>query len=263
MGGTAETSTSIVNEAITNSIVNISKLCAANALNLVDINVEGAAISGDVVFSGTVNQVASTTLNCNQRLDIETTIKSEMTNAVTAGSMTTGNNLLTGDTNIFSASKTDTDTVNRTLMTFDTSALMKCVNDSKNEYQLHFSSQVGGNFKFATNIDQSAKSEVSKCVQDTGILEELTSQQKTDIKATSAQVGTLVGLTQSAANIMAMCLILAIVASVVGIIAFAIKKRNGIQKPQDFENYNREEEEYDDRKKDEYDDREDDERLRR
>jgi len=226
MGGKAETSVESLNEAVVNSIMAISKTCAATATNIVDIN--SGKSTGQVVFSGDVTQDAESSINCQQNTDVEVALRAQMAAAIDAQSKAVKNSIFSGDVGIYSESDTSVKNTNRTVMNTSLSDAMDCVTDATNIVRETSDSNAG--FTASGNITQSARARISACVQGSKSLQATVANMATEIKAKATEEGFLASMFDNMQNIVASVMILAFVAAIVGAIAFAVVKAKGAPK---------------------------------
>lgn len=219
MGGKSSVKTENVNRTVADSIIKVSKLCAAEAVNGISLGAD--KVGGDVVISGKVKQKAKTALRCDQQSDISAAIKSEMISAIRSKALTQDNNLFSGDVGIYSQSSTKNRTVNENIINMNIDDLAECYNTAKNEFEAAFG-EVEGNFTFNTDIDQKAKASTLECVQASDAVNELITSLGTDVASSAKDQGTLATLFDSSGNTMATIFIIVAVVVVIGLIGYLV-----------------------------------------
>jgi hypothetical protein len=214
-----------INEAMAQSVINVSKTCSAIANNRVSIRV--GKVDGDVYIGGSVTQKAESNLRCEQSSDIQASLKSEMLNNIKASAAATDMNWATGDFAFETNVRVDMLTMNKTIMTSDVSDAMECYNIANDDYNVEFGN-VGGNFTFNTKIDQNAKSKVEECLQKSGITANLAQAIKNDLTASASAKGTLA----SVADALGQGMIAIVVVCVLGVVLVGLLKFLGkVKKP--------------------------------
>jgi hypothetical protein len=225
--GKATVNTNILNEFLTETIVKLSKTCAAKALNKIDINVGNVA--GDVTIGGEIKQTAASELKCDQKSDLQSAIKSEMANIIKQSATSKDSSIVTGDAGLYSETTANNNTTNRSIMTTSLDDVMICVSAATNDFKVQFGS-VGGNFTFnPTNFDQNASARVLDCVQKTTWSQKIENKVINDVEQTAANKGTLDSLFDGVARIVPSVITLIIVLaslSTVGYLIYAFINRN-------------------------------------
>lgn len=206
---------------MTTTIMNISKTCAAKALNKIDMSV--GYVGGDVNMEGKVTQKAEADMKCEQSNDLQAAIRSEMANTIKQSAMTTDNNIFTGDLGIFSNTVVNNYTMNKTIISSDLKDVMNCMVDATNEFKIHFGA-VAGDFNFKTTIDQEAKARISSCIQSTNYAQDISNKFTNVVDQEAKAVGTIVGLAAEAGDIMTKTMTAVIICAVMGaLVYFTIK----------------------------------------
>ncbi len=220
MGGSSSVSTTTVNEVVTNSVVTLSKLCSAVATNTYDINV--AYVEGDVTISGNVLQEADATAICDQNSVIQTAIKADMMSKIKANSESKDTSLLTGDVGFFNSASANVNSTNRALMKLSTNDLQHCVTNAKNSYVAEFE-QVNGNLTIDAYFKQTANADISKCLLNTGVEQNLAFDLKQDVDASAKRKGTLDTLLE---NLVPFIIVIVVVAAIVFSIMIYLRTRS-------------------------------------
>lgn len=210
-------SVSTVNEALAQSVINVSKTCSAVANNR--INIRAGTVNGNVYIGGSVNQAADAELKCDQASDVQSSLKSETLNTIKASAQATDMSWITGDFGLFSQTSANIKSFNKTVLKSDLTDAMECYNVANNDYNLEYGT-ITGDFTFVADIDQSSKGKIQECLQKAGISNNLTNLIKNDLDASASAKGTLVSLADSMGDIM----IVAIVAGILGVIGVAALK---------------------------------------
>ena len=226
--------TSILNEFITETIVNVSKTCAAKALNKLELGAD--TVGGNVVIGGEIRQTAAADLKCDQSSDLASAIKSELANTIKQSATSTDNSIITGDLGFYSETTANNNTVNRNIMKTSVDDVMNCLAEAKNEFKAHFGT-VGGDFTFnPTAFDQTAKANVASCVQGTKWSQEIANKVANDVTQEAKNVGTLETLFGDAGRIMGTVMIILVVLgalSGMGFLGFqAWRKKKGLSMEQ-------------------------------
>lgn len=221
MGGASATNTSVLNKSLTNAVLSVSKACAAAAKNELDIGAKN--VSGSVNIGGNITQTAKAeVLDCKQDSQIKGALKSAMAANTNSSALTTPNNLFTGDMGLFSASVTNTNITNSSIMNMDTKDLQKCRSDANNKQKILFG-DVGGDFNFTSTVNQNALAEISKCVQSSGVAQELSDTITAKSTSAAKKEGTVNALFDGANGLKSMFIILAVISGVIAIIVALIK----------------------------------------
>lgn len=221
MGGASATNTSVLNKSLTNAVLAVSKSCAAAAQNELDIGAK--KVGGSVNIGGNISQTAKADiLNCEQTSQIKGALKSAMAANTDSSALSTPNNIFTGDFGLFSASVTNTNIVNSSIMNMNTKDLQKCRSDANNKQKILFG-EVGGDFNFTSTINQNALAEITKCVQATGVAQELSDEITAKSTSAAKKEGTLNALMDSANAWKSTAIILAVVAGIIAIVLAVIK----------------------------------------
>jgi len=146
-----------------------------------------------------------------------------MTSAIQAHAATTDNNIFSGDIGIFNEAVTGSQVINRNMFKFDISDALKCSSQASNTFKQHYKKV--GELVMDGELEQEARAEVLKCVQETGIAQEMAAAMKTDIDASAKKTGTLVGLGDVMARLLPVILPILIVFVIVLIIYAIVKKK--------------------------------------
>lgn len=219
--GVATVNSTILNDFVTNVVMNISKVCAAKAINKIEIGAK--SVAGNVVIGGEIIQNASADLRCEQLSDLSAAIKSEMANTIKQSASSKDNSLLSGDFGVFSATSAENYTANTNLVNTKLDDVVECVAEATNEFKAIYGS-VGGDFTFApTKMEQNTKANISKCVQNTKYIQDITSSVDNDLDQEAKNVGTLDALFGEVGRILASLSTLLIVMAVMSGIVYIAK----------------------------------------
>lgn len=228
MGGQSETSTSVLNEALSNSIVNISQACTGNAANNLNLTIGQDCAGGTINVTGKVTQIAQSSINCAQSADVEAAMQAELATALQSSSSTTSNNLFSGDIGIYSQSNDRASLTNREVLNATLNAYVQCANAAVNNYTKTVTQDchggTGGVINFGQEIYQEATNEIPKCVQSTldrsNAMDNLSNRLQQRSTETDL-AGTLFG---SLANILSSVFILCLVFAIIAAIGFVIQR---------------------------------------
>lgn len=237
----SKTTTTTLNEAITNAVIAVMKTCAATASNSMNVDIEDT--DGDVNIGGAaITQTAVSSINCQQQSQVQTALKSEITNKIQAEATTSSNTWLEMP-DIGSSSSTITNTANRDVANWNVSDIQGCLSNSNNNVNFTVK-RTKGTVTFDQNIVQNATAKVSSCVQGSSSILQKTTDMANDIKARSASQNVLESMLSQmgsmAAAIMGIVLLLTIVAIAGAVIMMVMrqqKKSNTISYAGNFGKY--------------------------
>lgn len=181
-------SVTTVNEIVTDSVITLTKICSAAAKNTYDLDV--GYVGGNVTLSGNVLQQADAVAICSQNSNIQSAVKAEMMSKVKALSQSKDTNLLTGDVGFFNSAASKVNSTNRALMKLSTQDTQHCITNATNSYTLKMQ-EVQGNLEIDTFFNQTANADITKCMLDAGVSQNLAFDMKQDIDATAQRKGTL------------------------------------------------------------------------
>lgn len=226
----SKTTTNTLNEAITNAVIAVMKTCAATAGNSVNVDIED--VGGDVDIGGdAISQTAASSINCQQQSQVQTALKSEITNKIQAEATTSSNTWLEMP-DIGSSSKTITNTTSRDVANWNVSDIQKCLSDATNNVNITVK-RAKGTVTFDKGIVQNATAKVSACVQSSSSILQKTTAMANDIKARAASQNVLESMLSQmgsmAATIMGIVVMLTIVAIAGAVIMMVMRQRkNGV-----------------------------------
>jgi hypothetical protein len=231
--GRASVRTEVINEFMTDTIINLSKTCAAKANNKIDISAQ--YVGGSVVFTdkAAINQTAEADIRCEQTSDLQAAVRSEMSNKIKQSAMTTDNNIFSGDIGWFSETNASNYMLNKTILSSDLKDVMVCMADASNEIKAQFA-VIMRDLKFEAEFNQTARAKVSNCVQGTKWAQNITNKYNNDIEQSARSVGTVVGLAAEAGDILSKVMTGVIISAVCGaLVYFSIKfsKKKKVKAP--------------------------------
>lgn len=229
---TNRTTTSTLNEAITNAVVSVMKACSASASNSTDVNIQGG--TGDVyIGGGPVSQTAVSTINCQQQSQVTAALKSEIVNAIQAKATSSSNSWFEMP-DIGSSSITVTRTANRDVTNWDVTDIHKCFSDTSNNVQFNVIDR-NGNIIIDKSVDQTATANVAACVQKSTSIFDKTTSMANDIKAQSASQNVLESMFAQmgsiAAAVMSIVLLIVIIMVIGSIIMLMLRRRSNTSYP--------------------------------
>lgn len=181
MGARASTTSKTINKTLTETIIDLSKRCGAEAANVLSLKADN--VGGSVNIGGKVKQEATTQINCEQRSDIVSAIQSQMATKMASEAVAKGGFTST-------TARVRNEVVNEVINKTDVTDLMECFTDSTNVFEAHFGT-VSGDFSFTTEIDQTASADVSSCIQDTGIDQEIATEISTAMASKAESDGSI------------------------------------------------------------------------
>lgn len=207
MGGRAEASTTIINKAMVNSIINTMSMCEADARAVIDANM--GIIEGNLTVGGTYNQNAqATTTRCSQEDQLSEMFRENLMQQIkqTAG--------VSGFT-LWGSTSSDYKQVHDTINNMTTNDMKRCAQKSDATLTQNFK-LVTGNVTYVPVINQNVVSTVEQCVQNNTQLQ----QQVSDIKTALDSSAKTSGLSISASWLIS----LAIVIAVAGVVYMIVRR---------------------------------------
>lgn len=218
----------VMNTAITNSAMEVVNTCQVSAANKVEFDV--GRVDGDVVFGSpdpdkrtSLKQTAESTMNCENNVDLEAAMKSAMENNLKAQSSAQQQSLFEGSMSIYTESETNQKLRNETIMNTDLSAIQDCIQDSKNDVIYKFDS-VGGSFIYNQDIEQNARAEMEKCVNDTKMAVEMATEYNNKLESASKTQGLMGAMFDGLGNTLSSIVMIAVVIAIVGFLYFLTKR---------------------------------------
>ena len=228
MGGKSSVTVDVMNKAITNSAMQVVNTCAASASN--EFSIKVGKVAGDVVFGNedpkkraSIKQVAETSLNCNNNTDLEAAMKSAMENNMKAQSSAQQQSLFEGSMSIYTESETNQKLRNETIMNTDLSAIQDCIQESNNVIKKEFG-EIGGNFIYNQDVEQDARADMEKCVNDTRMAVDMATDYNNKLESASKTQGLAGTMFDGLGNTLASIVMIAVVLAIVGFIFFLTKR---------------------------------------
>lgn len=223
MGNNSSSTSTLVNKAMTESIMNVSKSCAAEANNVSGMNLKsGDAINLDL--SGNINQKATTSLiKCDQKTNLQAAMKSQMASSDYTKALAQGNSLWEGNVGLYTRSKTSSDVVNNNIFKQNIDDVMHCLAKAGNVHIIKAFAKGDINIKDDQGSDQNASASVSSCLQTTKSMQDMASKINNEISSSSKSIGLFGTLLDGAKGIISSIVAIAIPIGIVVMVIFLIR----------------------------------------
>jgi len=222
MGGTSETTASVVNQATVNAALKVFQKCDASASNESDVTVDTKGKGCNIDDSSDTEQDASATVtSCDISADLDATLKAEMAASMDQAAKTVGNSIFSGDMSIFTSSKDKSNVTNSSIMNADMSSVSSCLAAANNKKKATYLAQDSCDITLRNKIKQNATADLQKCVLAAINAAGASDTSNTDTKQNATTEGMLASLF-SGFNGIAMAMIIAFGCAMIAAVIYAV-----------------------------------------
>jgi hypothetical protein len=224
MGGKSSVTVEVMNKSLVETAMQVMNACQAEAKNAILLRVGN--VGGDLNLGGkdsAVTQTAKSRLNCTNKTDIDSAMKSALESAMKANSSAQSNSILEGSLSIFSQSDTNQKLVNETIMETNLDVVAECMQESSNVFEVS-ADDIAGNVNFQPVIDQNAEAEMAMCINEAGISTEMAQDISNKLEASSKTTGLMGTIMDGLGNMTGTVVIVAIVLGILALSGFFAKK---------------------------------------